>query len=284
MLASLLLFGGDALRPSSRALAGELVIVRLKDGSRRIGEIDLQTNAGELWLYSAEPSIVVRSAVPWSAVQSADVGGKIVDAEELRGIADRQKSPIPPVFEPELIPMLPEQLPLQPQVQSLEILPSLANWDRDAETDGLEIRLSPLTRDRRVAAVDGLVTVRLYGRRVASRERLESASPFGFWTNGGTVREYAVGPRDVRYVELGRWTKRIRAAEFDDLGVTARMPFRTIFPEQDLDLALDGLVDAALRVNGQNIYRATAPIQLRTFSPYRDELQLNRGTRFLPRD
>lgn len=153
---------------------------------------------------------------------------------------------------------------------------------RDPLPDGLKLRVLSMGTDEQSLPVNGLVTVRLFGRRIPSYERLETSAPFAFWTNGGSVREYDPGVRTERYFEVGRWTRRIRADQFDESGVTLRLPYQTVDPERDLDVALDGLVDVSLRVDGQGIHRASVPIELRTFGRFREELQLNRRQRFLP--
>jgi hypothetical protein len=48
--------------------------------------------------------------------------------------------------------------------------------------------------------------------------------------------------------------------------------------------ARDGQLDAHLSVDGQGVHAATTPIQLRSFSPLREELQINRRTRYIPNE
>ncbi len=261
--------------------ADELVVLHLSDGSRRVGEINHRTDNRQLWLHATDGQTIVLSGIPWERIAGADLDGKIVDVEALRGIADRQKLPIPSVVisEPPLPPASQDQ---RAPVRSLDMVVSLANWDRDAEVDGIRLRISPLDEQDRIVPVHGIVTARLITRRTQQYQRLITQQPFGFWTDGGSPREYDPGRWPVRYQELSRWTERVKIADFDDFGATLKLPYRKTDPERDLELGLEALVEVTLRAEGQNVYRATAPIELRAYNPFRDELELNRGQRFLP--
>ncbi len=270
------------LLDNPQASAGTIVVIQLVNGRLLTGEVNSRTDKSDLWLHSAEPSIVVLSSVPWSDVAAARIGQQTLSTVGLREALTQLKSPIPvAIFRQSTTPEA--QVPAHVQrVSSFEILAKLGNWDRDVEPDGLEVRVNPMTADGNTAAVDGMIKLRLVGRRVASFERLESQSAFGFRTDSGSPREYAPRMNNARYIELGQWNERIRSRDATSSGYLLRLPFRTVHPEYDLDIALDGQLDAHLSVQGQPILEATAPLQLRTFSPLREELQLNRRTRFFP--
>jgi len=268
---------------SSLAAAADVVVVVLHSGRVLSGCVGERTDDADLWLFSAEPSILLSSATPWSDVKSVTVRGKSFTAADFQGVVGQLKTPVPvETFRHPAFPVFTVPVSARPRVRSLEVLASLSNWDRDIATDGLEVRLSPLTCDEDLAEVEGLVTVRLLGRRRGTRDRLESSQQFGFWTNGANVSEYWPGRGPQRYVELGRWTERIRAVCLTERGYVLRLPFRRVHPEYDLDVALDGVVDVRLNVTGQGAWNATTPVQLRTFSPLRDELETYRRTRFFP--
>lgn len=263
--------------------AGELVIVRLVDGGRRVGEIDRRTDQEQLWLHTSDLGVVLQSAVPWNRIESAEVRGEAFSVADLQSLAERQNMPPPAVL---VLPKGKEpqerRLALRPAVDSISITAELANWMRDPLPDGLKLRLLPVGADGQTVPVNGLVTVRLFGRRVPSYERLETSAPFAFWTNGSSIREYDPSVRTERYFEIGRWTRRIRLGQFDEWGATLRLPYQTVNPERDLDVDLDGVVDVTLRVDGQGIHHASVPLELRTFGRYREELQLNRRQRYVP--
>ena len=87
------------------------------------------------------------------------------------------------------------------------------------------------------------------------------------------MTEYSPLYSDNRYVELGRWTERVKASRFTLQGYAARLPFRNIHPEYDLDVGLDALVEGRFNVSRQGILYATSPIELRLYNPLRDSLQ-----------
>jgi hypothetical protein len=113
-------------------------------------------------------------------------------------------------------------------------------------------------------------------------DRLEKPSVFGFWTNGSSPRELAFRMNNTRYVEVGRWNERLRKKEAVNGTYILHLPFRQLHPERELDLLLDGELTAHVSVQGQGLHELTHPVQLRRFSPVREELQLNRGQRYFP--
>ncbi|MDB5340272.1 MAG: hypothetical protein JWN70_5891 [Planctomycetaceae bacterium] len=276
---ALLLILGLAL--SSATFAGEKVVIHLINGRTITGVIDSHTNDRELWVHSTDLAIAVYSSVRWTEVASADVDQKSLSPQEIYHLAQRSNVQIPAKTFLLPSPANSSSVPtkLGPHVNDLEILPTLANWDADAEPDGLEVRLTTTANN---PAVSGLVTIRLMGQRLGTTERLESRRQLGFYTNGGSVREYAPRHGYSRYVEINRWTERLQARNWVDSRYVLRLPFRNVHPEHDLDIAVDGQVDAHLNVQGQRVYNASSPIRLRTYSPLREELQLYRGTRSFP--
>ncbi len=265
-------------------IAAEIVL-ELRDGRMLAGEIDERTDHAELWLHSVEPSILVLTAVPWADVASARLGKATWSAEALRKSAEELKTPAPAqVLRQPALKSFRTLKPLSPlRVQSIDLVASLANWDQDAEPDGIELRVIPLTADGSALPVDGMVSVRLLGRRVVSHSRLESSSSLGFWSGGSAVLENRTAVNTQPYLEVGRWNERVRKSDLTKQGdYVLRLPFRNIHPEYDLDIAEYGQIEAKFNVTGQSVFRATAPVSLRMFSPFREELQLHRNTRFFP--
>jgi len=265
------------------ASAAPIVVIQLHNGRVLTGNVDSRTSDSELWLHTTEPSIVILCSIAWNDVRTVKIGDKVLPQNDLRRTLQNLKVPIPDdVFRHPTVRSRPMTVP-NPKIVSLEIRAKLANWDRDLEPDGLELRVSPLTAEGNSTAVDGLITIGLMGRRLGTSERLEPQSRFGFHSNGGSPREYSPRGQSARYVELGRWSERLKKAEGQPAGYhLLRLPFRTVQPEYDLDVALDGQLDVRLNLKGQQIQTASTPVQLRQFSPFREELQLNRGTRFFP--
>ncbi len=269
----------------SGRLVGQDVVLELVDGRILSGHVDERTDDAELWLHSAEPSILVLTSVPWTDVSSARVGKETWSAAAFRGIAQDLKAPVPAavVRKPPQNHERARTEPGPPRVQSLDVITRLANWDRDAEPDGIEVRLAPLAADGTPQSVEGIASVRLLGRRIVSNSRLESRSNLGFWSGRAALLEHRTDGNTQPYVEVGRWNERLRKSDLSRDGeYVIRLPFRNIHPEYDLDVALNGQIDVKLSVTGQNVFYATAPVELRAFSPLREELQLNSQTRFFP--
>ena len=261
------------------ATAGSLVIIQLRNGRSLAGEVNSRTDGVDLWIHSTAPSVVILSAIPWSEVSAARVGSEPIPETQLREALSLLKAPVPKSVFRQSATSVPRAATPALRVASLEILARLGNWDRDIEPDGLDVRINPLTADGETVAVDGMITLRLIGRRLGSQDRLETPPGFGFWTDGGSPREYAPRLNTTRYVELGRWSERLSTRDAA-AGYRLKLPFRSVHPEFDLDVALDGELTAHLNVRGQNIQQVSTPVQLRSFSPLREELQLHRRTRY----
>lgn len=259
------LAAGNPFPPMNRAGAAERVIVHTRDGRILSGEIDARTGADDLWLRLSEPSILLLSPVAWRDVESAELQGRQITRDELQKATATLKTEIPKgIFGQPSAPAAPS-LPVDPampalRVQSLAIDATIANWDSDAEVDGLEVRVYPQAADGSAVPINGQIVVRLFGQRFSYIE----------------IRE------DV--TEIGKWTERLRPRQFTaaDGSAVIRLPFRVLHPEFDLDVRWFGQVNATLNVAGQGVYDASVPVVLRSFSPLRDYLHLYRGERFFP--
>src|SRR5262249_18102775 len=138
--------------------------------------------------------------------------------------------------------------PAATRLRSIDIDASLANWDKEWEPDGVELRIRPYSLENDLVPIDGLVTGRLYGRRLAMTEQLESRWMYGFTTDGSSPRVYAAPRRDQNYLEVARWTVRLKRDGAWLNGHVVRLPFRRISPEYDLTLTTDGEVHARISV------------------------------------
>ena len=165
------------------------------------------------------------------------------------------------------VDVLPELVPLDHRraVRSLNIRATVANWDRDAEVDGLLLHVQPLDGFGVVVPVDGIVDVQL-----ATETKL---------AKGGrsNVRD------DNTFSVPERWSVPIRAIDFDAAGTTVKLPFRRFHPERQFDIASSALAMAKLKLPTAGVFEASDPfVQLRPYSPFRDELQEWRGQRLFP--
>lgn len=250
---------GDLVHP---AAAAERLIVELSDGRRIQGEIDAESDQQTLWLRVAVPRIIVIMPVDWEHIVRARLDDRELSGAQLRQYASRVLSKRPrPVF------VLPgntsgraEASPVAgaERIRSLDIEVTVANWDADFENDGLQVRIYPRSARGGITPVDGTLNVRLIGRDLfAARSR-------------------------PRFPDIGRWSVRVDAEDFDAYGATYQIPFQKIHPEFDLDVDYEGEVKAALNVSGQGRFEAATSLRLRTRSPLRDDVELWERTRTLP--
>jgi hypothetical protein len=265
--------------------------VRLKliDGRIVAGTVNERTSESELWLHFHHPNLQMSAAFRWDQVESAMYFGRTLTPEELYRLAHQLKTaaPPPPPFHPlhgaELGPLydfrslhgprsphgvLPRSFrgirdnldhdyhgPRAGQtgrVVSLQAIARLAQWDSDAEIDGVELRVQPITSDGRLIPVNGNISASMHA---ATRPRYESERPTE---------------------ELERWNESIRAEDFGPDGAIVRLPFRRRWPDRDLNTSNNGRVQVRLGVPGHGTFDATIPLNIRSIDPYRDHQQLYR--------
>lgn len=169
----------------------------------------------------------------------------------------------------EIAPMdvLPPLVPLDHRraVRALHVRATVANWDRDAEVDGLLLHVQPLDGFGVVVPVDGNIDVQL-----------------------ATETKFAKGGRSITrddntFNVTERWSVPIHAIDFDAMGTTVKLPFRRFHPERQFDIASDALAVARLRLPSAGAFDASDPfVQLRPYSRFRDDLQEYQGRRLFP--
>lgn len=256
------------------ASAAEAVIVHTIDGRTLTGAVDRQTTGAELWLRASAPGIVAMSSVRWRDIARVEAEGETHSAGSFASVAERLKSSLPADFFAKTAAERREDVErsaeesqrnsFERRVQSLAIDAYLANWDRDAEVDGLELRVYPLNFERTVVPVNGLVTAELFGQYVPPIHIFDPV-----------LEEVSL---------LEKWTEHVDARLFGNDGAVFRLRFRSNHPEFDLAVRYFGQVNVKLNIHGQGTYDATVPVTLRTFSPLREQLQLYHGHRFFPRE
>lgn len=257
------------------------VTVRLKDGTTRSGLIHAKTDSEVLWLHTAEQSIYIETSIPWSQVESVQTNNQPSSLPSVIQQAGSQLSIYPAV------PGLSQaccsvEAPIDTNVSRLELFASVANWKNNSVSDGVQFRLNPMNFDGGTIPVDGMLTVRLIGRRHGTRDIRTSPLRFGFWMDGSAMSEYLPLHDNQRYVEVGRWTERVRADLFTTQGYVSRLPFRSVPPERDTDLDIDAMIECRFNMSARPVLYAVTPIQLRTYNPVRDALQIERQTRLFP--
>lgn len=278
------------------ALAAEsppqtVVEVLLADGRTVSGVVDAASTSEILWLRSAQPGIVLQSGFPVGKIAHVVSDGQLLGAAEF--LAQRQQVatslddafwsdfwsftvpvlvpgfgpfPLPPcgVCEPighcAPFPMPAAVCP----IASLQVAARAANWDADPEADGLLCEVIPLDEFGRLAPVNGLLTLELYGQTTAYGPHDHQAPPAAF-------------PR------LATASIPVHDRDFTAGPATYRLTYRGFHPAANFNLAWYGLVTARLAVPGTGVFQASDDsVSLRSPSWLRDSHQALRGSRYLP--
>lgn len=261
-------------------IAADETVVRVASGRQFAGAIDALTGTEKLWIRGNYGGLTVRRPIDWDRVVSAFHSGEELSAEAFRAAAlqsiaapgetaSADAPPAAPTAIPLLLPetvapvvVLPGRLPprLPPgeaRIRSLQIDAWAANWDDDAEVDGLVVNVYPLSRGWRLTPVTGTLSVELFG------ERVQAAA------------------RRTAFPQIGRWSQAVHPADFGPAGAVYRLEFRHEHPEFDLDLAAHGLLHVRLTAPGHGTFDASlAELRVRPYSGVRDRLQQRRGRRF----
>lgn len=262
------------------------VAVELASGRSLLATVAPQTDGTRLWLRWRHGTISVLRPIDWERVVRAEYEGRGLSADQLRRtlveaepLVSTREEPLAPrdgpfhlrtlrrptssVAEPTLAtPSRPavttEPGPGTPRsVESLAIDAWAANWDSDVEVDGVVIDVRPLDAEGAVAPVHGTLEVTLIG-----------------WRTGRTRP-------DQPPIRLGRWTRSVEPDDFVSRGTGYRLPFQSVHPEFDPQLAPHATVHARLSVPGQGVFDATcSDVRIRPYSALRDHLQQTTGQRF----
>jgi hypothetical protein len=230
----------------------EQVTVWARDGRTMSGEVDNRTDDQALWLRFASPSVVLVSALPWDNVARVQWGERHYDAVGFRELAPKLASELPKDFferaqAERLHPprnvngRLYRVPPMRrtPQAVSLVVHARAANWDADAENDGLELVIAPKSSTGDITPLGGQLAIALVGTR------------------------YRKAPRESAGRRLGGWSQRVRVEHFGPHGAVYRLPFQSFHPGQDLSVAPSGLLQVRLTASRHPDLHATSPVRLR---------------------
>jgi hypothetical protein len=277
LAASLLLFVGPDIR--FRVAAAEPVSAFLRDGRKIVGEIDARTDGTTLWLSATAPDISISRALAWRDVDHVQYAARDLNPEDFRTIALDLRPEVShsilfeipfaktandaAIFTPTArdprAPLAPFGAAVAPRVVSLEIDARLSNWDQDAAADGFEVWVYPLDAARKIVPVEGSLSMRLVGRRRNRR---------------GTIS----------FPDVQRWSTAVRVDDFMSGHHVYRLPFNTVWPDDEFDLSSDAQLIVRLGAQGHGNFEASLPVQLRRLDRMRDDLQLQQGTRFFPNE
>lgn len=258
------------------------VAVPLRNGRVLTGEVDATTDEQLLRLRMATPRIVLVSTVRWDSVVRVDGTDRRWSRDELCEWARKERARLteserdgkrvqqtsavetpprvdpaefasPPQFPPAL--HAPAMMPLVPlgarpvvipvEIASLAVEVRPANWDADAEDDGLEVRLFPRTVGGILVPATGSVRVRLAGRRMMAADSRDLTLE-----------------RSIR-TELGHWSVPVRMCDYDDWGAVVRLPWQRVDPQCEPGFSVETEAIVEFGANGGRTFRAATGVPLR---------------------
>jgi hypothetical protein len=235
---------------------GDWITLKLEGGRSFRARIDARTSDRQLWLRFGNESVTVLRPVAWEAVAAVEHEGQQVAVNELRRLAaafaaEPPRNRAQPVDDTVQVPRAAKADASPPRVTSLDFDVYTANWDADAEVDGLVIHVRPLDGDGKLAAVSGTLVAELLG-------------PPG--RNLNTPRRPGHALR-----RLGLWSNALHAETFAPDGYAVRLPFQGHHPEFTDGAWPYGLVQLRLTVPGQGVFAASCDgVRLRPYAPLRD--------------
>lgn len=274
-----------SMPPEADVSPSEYVSVHLNDGHIACGYVDERTDEERLWLRVDAPWMTLISGYRWNRVHHVVATDH---PQRMEPIPLPSLPLVPTLPEPELLPLPDGSLNRIPQgsrdvgfpmsassplrrrndgdtqsIASLHIEATPANWDRDAATDGLHVRVIPMNAEGLAVRIGGVVDFELIGQRHRTHQR-------------HPLRD------DEAFPTLGRWTIKLAPHETDSWGTVVKLPFRNFHPQTDLDIDVQGLLTARLRVPSVGTFEASdAWVTLRPVNRLRDDHQLWSGRRFI---
>lgn len=221
-------------RPCS--LSAEHLNILLDDGRMVSGAVDGRSDASRLWLRISSNNIVVASAFPRAKIVNTWQIDEPALAKSTQ--SSRMDLPAPEVF---------WQPPADSRVRWIEIQAHPANWDADAEMDGIRLLVFPVNGSGEWVSVGGTIHASLV-----------------IWSRGSN--------RSTR--ELERWSRLITAEQGRTPGLSVELPFVNLHSAYDRRVLADAMLDVRFGVPGHGAFSARVPVRLSGYSPVDDETLL----------
>jgi hypothetical protein len=245
-------------QPPSPSLMAVRVVLR--DDRAFSAYVDHRTDDEVLWLRLSRGSATLSTGFTWDVVRSVHVEADQYTATEFRDVAPYFASDQPLNSRRSSRILGPEETGtpslqstqtdrFRTKVQSLFITASVANWDRDAESDGIELRLITRNVDGEVIPIQGSMNAELFGR---SYSPVRGSPPL---------------------LTLGRWSQPVPMTAFTtQKEAVCRLPFLSQNLDHIQELQTIGLLRVQLNVANQGDFFAESWVRIRTYNPIRDEL------------
>lgn len=289
------LFNQNAVADSA-STESPTATVLLIDGRVVTGRVLATSDATQLDVLLASDSVQVTTHVDWSDVLALLIGDQQISVEAFRDHlanyvasvepllpTETSAAPLQSIPEPGVVPVA-VPVEIQPPVdfqnvdkvhkprhesprlaKSIDIHVRLANWDQDAEPDGLLLELYVFDERGWSLHVPGQFSATLTGLR-----------------NESIRGRIAVDGKPTAK-PLERWDIRIAASEFQNGRAVVKLPFRRPGRNHEFDVAPFALLQVSYGVASVGVFRATQPdVPIQQTSFFRDELFLSTGDRHLP--
>ena len=254
---------------NERCTAGDSVTAILRDGRNAKGVIDIRTDADHLWLRRTLNGFDLVSGFAWAEVLAGRIDEHELDASQFQRRAVENKQAGRPFSQvasasSSNLPSASQPSAKRAKAKTLVIQAQLAQWDKDAQSDGLRIAVSPLDAQGQLVPVDGHIEFTL----VVEHERID----------GG--QRFVKGPV---FPEGERFSYMVRRQDFAGGAAFYDLAFSKIHPDFDPNIASQALVHARLSVPTVGVFEASdVQVCLRELSRFRDQLQYYTPGRYLP--
>lgn len=259
------------LLPLAQCVAADPMTAELLDGREVSGVIDVKTDSDQLWIRRDEAHFSLISGFPWNQVRRGQIREQTLDRNALKAWALEHKQVGRLLLElesstdsqQEQAATDPRFTSIESPVSSLAIESYLANWDSDAQSDGLRVFVSPLDSHGRIVPINGQIEYTL----VVEEEKI----------NGGQS-----GSLRPVFRELDRGSFVVRREHFSQGPAVYELPFNQQHPDIALNIATEALLHVRLGISGQGVFEASdAQVCLREKSRFRDQLQYYTPHRYL---
>jgi hypothetical protein len=191
---------------ATQAVAAETTIkVRTSSGREFEGVLDSRTNSEQLWLRWQIGQVELQRPILWERIVTADISGGPIEIAELQRRAEELSTPGRTTQLRQAPEVQRTAANLRPIVRSIRCTAWLANWDADADFDGLMVEIEALDADGIAIDVQGTVAAELI--------TLESQPAYLGSTSGGRPA-----------VSLGNWSQPWSAQRSVRLELQGRQP------------------------------------------------------------
>jgi hypothetical protein len=232
--------------------------VLVKSGRTFVGLVDARTDASTLWLRFEHGRSTLWRPIEWHRVVDIAIDGEKLSGEEFQRVAAKYATDEDPgrrtwpVSDSQIDAATAGEAEREAlamgRVRSLSVDVRFANWDADADDDGLAVMIAPLDELGRGVAADGTLTVDLIAMTGKRRP---------LWP------PVAHEP-DVERPVLESWTVQLSPRDFVDGLATVKLEFTHGDPAANPLVHSLGVVRARFASPGSDVVEAVVdPVRLR---------------------